>query len=363
MLLAYPNYIFQTEAWADFWVETNGNDHKYYFFEEELEGFKISCIVYDYPWHLEQRIRYLPRFPGLNFDYSISAELLNKLSLKLLNKIILDCQEMGITFLKIDFEDQLASTLEVETSQKLVDFFQNSFKDLKFRTNTKKFQWNQTITLDLDSIIKQRTNIISAIHGEQVNANKLSQFLQSSKDFWQTTNNNVRRYTKKVLTGQWEISIIKDEANFESFWKVYNQTKVRQQFHIHNREYFQTLYNKDESRIIILKNHDDVAAGEVVAVWFGLVSENTLTYLYGGNTEYSLENYGQYLLHLVAVNLAFEEDLRFYDLGGFDPEHGYGRFKENYKGIKRIFPGPVDIIFKPLKVKLIDILSDLRNIF
>ncbi|MEI6728055.1 MAG: GNAT family N-acetyltransferase [bacterium] len=358
MQLTYPNYIFQTEAWADFWVETNGPNHLYYWFEDILEGQKISCIIYEYPWHLEQRIRYLPRFPGLNFNQSIAPELLNKLSLKLLQKIVLDSKEKGIAFLKIDFEDQLANTLEVETDQKLLDFFQANFKNLKIKTKTKKFQWNQTIILDLDSIIKERVNIISAIQDEEVIYSKLRQFLDSSKDFWQTTNNNVRRYTKKVLTGQWEISIIKDDANFESFWQVYNQTKDRQQFHIHNKKYFQKLYNQHESRIIILKNQN-----EVVAAWFGLVSDNTLTYLYGGNTQYSLENYGQYLLHLVAVNLAFEENLRFYDLGGFDPDHGYGRFKENYKGVRRIFPGPIDIIFKPFKVKLIDILSGLRNIF
>lgn len=358
MQFTYPNYIFQTKEWADFWIETNGAGHRYYLYEETLDGQKLSCIIYEYPWHLEQRIRYLPRFPGLNFDANISPELLNKLSIKLLQKIILDSQQNGICFLKIDFDDQLASLLKVETENNLADFFKQNFKQFKANTQSKKFQWNQTITLDLEPILSARSAIVSAIEGDEVNFAKLNQFFQTSKDFWQTTNSNVRRYTKKVLTLPWQVSISSDESNFESFWEIYNQTKDRQQFHIHDKKYFQTLYKKPESRIIILKNQD-----KVEAAWFGLVSENTLTYLYGGNSQYSLQNYGQYLLHLVAVNIAFEENLRFYDLGGYDSNQGYGRFKENYKGVKRVFPGPIDIIFKPFKVKLIQTLSALRNIF
>jgi len=358
MLLFYPNYFLQAEFWVDFWQTTNPSEHQYFTFEEELEGFKISCFVYQYSWHLEQKFRYIPRFPGLNFDPQIEPDLLKKLSLKLLQKIVLDCQQNDICFLKLDFEDQLASILDIQTESELKDFCQKNKQNLKVKTTTKKLQWNQTITLNLEPLLIQKEKIISAIQDEQVSTEKLADFFKTSKDFWQTTNQNVRRYTKKVLDSNWQISIAKNEVNFEAFWQVYNLTKDRQQFHIYSREYFSKLFNKDQSRIVVLRNEN-----QVIACWFGLVSDNTLTYLYGGNTPFSLENYGQYLLHLVAVNIAFDEDLQFYDLGGFDPAHGYAKFKENYKGNKRIFAGPIDIIFKTWTAAAIELLAKLRNIF
>ncbi|NJL97056.1 aminoacyltransferase [Candidatus Gracilibacteria bacterium] len=111
------------------------------------------------------------------------------------------------------------------------------------------------------------------------------------------------------------------------------------------KKYFQDLFDKDFSRMISLID----PKGKVQCSWFGVIIGNTLYYLYGGNTQDSFDNYGQYLVHVAATYLGKKEGVSYYDLGGYDPEKGFGKFKEGYKGIIRHFGYPMDLILQARK--------------
>jgi lipid II:glycine glycyltransferase (peptidoglycan interpeptide bridge formation enzyme) len=82
------------------------------------------------------------------------------------------------------------------------------------------------------------------------------------------------------------------------------------------------------------------------SVWFGVSFDDTMYYLYGGNTEVSFKKYGQYLVHLVATEIIARENLKKYDLGGYDSTKGFGKFKDGYRGEIVHALGPIDIILK-----------------
>jgi lipid II:glycine glycyltransferase (peptidoglycan interpeptide bridge formation enzyme) len=217
------------------------------------------------------------------------------------------------SFVKIDFDENFQQGLQL-----ILDNY-------KIIQNTKPLQYKSTMTLDLEIILEILPD---------------DNFFENSKIFWKTTNNNVQRYTKKAnLANNWTVSTQKTLTNFEHFWQVYKATSNRQDFKTHTKDYYQKLYELDFSKIIILFSHNIPQA-----VWFGIATENTLTYLYGGNTDFALANLGQYKIQLEAVKLAVANNLRFYDLGGYEAGKGYARFKENYKGDIRVFSDPLDII-------------------
>ncbi len=86
---------------------------------------------------------------------------------------------------------------------------------------------------------------------------------------------------------------------------------------------------------IIVIHHKKIA----VAAWLGICNNNTLYYLYGGATERGFELNAQYLIQLCAFKLAARLKAQYYDLGGYDPDKGYGTFKECFHGEILNFPG------------------------
>jgi lipid II:glycine glycyltransferase (peptidoglycan interpeptide bridge formation enzyme) len=118
--------------------------------------------------------------------------------------------------------------------------------------------------------------------------------------------------------------------------------------------------HEDFARIIIAR---DKVTQLPHSVWLGVVMDETIYDIWGGNTDFSLENYGQYLTHLTAIAIAVKEDLRYYDLGGYDPNKGYGKYKDGLRPIVRNFLGPIDIVLEKNKYKAINLSQKLSKVF
>lgn len=142
----------------------------------------------------------------------------------------------------------------------------------------------------------------------------------------------------------WEVCIEKTDQNFEYFWQTLDQTSKKRKFGTHGKEYYKSLFKLPFSYIINIKLNN-----VVMSSWFGIQNNNSLVYLYGGNTDEGLTNKSQYFIHLVALKLLKQLELDYYDLGGYDPDTGYGKFKANYKGKITTFVGPIDIILESRK--------------
>jgi Acetyltransferase (GNAT) domain len=342
----FEPYFLQQKEWIQFWRSVNLLPHKTLKFKVSKGIYTLSTIVYQYPWYFGQKYWYISKGGVLenlesgkfNNWNSLEKSELENLFWHINLKIKEAAKVEGVCYIKADWEEGLTNRLGFENLDSWLSFYQSRYNTA--RRSHKIIQYLQTMTLDM-SLISQ---------GVKFDISELEKFFEYSKAFWSTTNSNVKRYTKKSLTLGWQISIEKSEENFEAFWSVYSATKDRQAFVTQKKEYTRTLFDQEFSRIIILRN----AEGDPCCVWQGIVFGNTFVYLTGGNNQYSFDNYGQYLMHLVAVWMGYCEGLDVYDLGGYDKTKGFGRFKENYKGQIRTFLGDIDIPVKLFQFNLID---------
>jgi hypothetical protein len=342
----FEPYFLQFQEWTKFWQSVNGKPHDLFNFQVSNQEFTLSSVVYQYPWYFGQKFWYVSKGGVLKSKNTekvcnwgnIPRQDLEKLFWELNQEIYKQAKSQGVCYLKVDWEEGLTQKLEIKNNLELLDFYRTKYSGVKI--SNKIIQYLQTMTLDMSLIPKSQVFELS----------QLAEFYEYSKPLWNITNSNVKRYTKKSLTLGWRISTEKSDENFEAFWQVYNSTKDRQVFATQTKEYTRKLFDQDFSRVIILRNKGD----EPCCVWQGIVFGNTFVYLTGGNNQDSFDNYGQYLMHLVAIWMGYCEGLEVYDLGGYDKTKGFGRFKENYKGQIRTFLGDIDIPISRLKFGMID---------
>jgi Acetyltransferase (GNAT) domain len=352
----FEPYFLQQYNWTKFWQSVNDKPHEIFNFQVSNNDFILSTVVYQYPWYFGQKFWYiakggvLSQKPVKDSDKTriknkiqnrwndISTQDLGQLFCELNQEIYRQAKSQGICYIKADWEEGLTQKLELKTNSDLLNYYKSKYSGVKI--SNKIIQYLQTMTLDMTQIPRSQDFELS----------QLAEFYEYSNSLWNTANSNIKRYTKKSLSLGWQISVDKTDENFEAFWQVYSQTKDRQAFVTQSKQYTRQLFDQDFSRIIILRN----GAGEPCCVWQGIVFGNTFVYLSGGNNQYSFDNYGQYLMHLVAVWLGYCEGLQVYDLGGYDKTKGFGRFKENYKGQIRTFLGDIDIPVNKFMFSLID---------
>ncbi len=343
-------YFVQTQQWASFWLLANPIKHSYNVIKIENKNYSLSFLVYQYPWHFGQSFWYVSKGGTLTSNKKADINNWNDipiyeleiLLIKLIQKVNSEAKKQGISYVKYDFEEELVARLELENNDSVLIWLKEKVNS-KIIISDKIIQFMATMTLGFNTI--QKVYPIEIYDKEN-----LTNLFINTQEFWKKTNNNVKRYTKKSIEKGWIISTEKSSENFEKFYKVYNHTKDIRGFAIQTRVYLEKLYAQDFSKIIILNDQNN----EPHCVWFGIQIGDTQTYLYGGNTQISFDSYGQYLVHLVALNLGLARNAKFYDLGGYDQTKGYGKFKENYKGIIRIFSGPFDIPILPLRFKMIN---------
>jgi lipid II:glycine glycyltransferase (peptidoglycan interpeptide bridge formation enzyme) len=346
----YPRYFLQTQTWADFWLKTQVDfpgHHAYVIPNPE------SYIIYEYPWHFGIKMWYVPKL-FVNPEGITSQDEFKSIVKPLLQQLFKKARDHKVDFVKFELDSQPFEIVGIK-QDKVYDFIENLTLFESIQKSKKTLQFLQTSTIDC-SDLKGKTNIISK---QKFDSKTLREWYDANKVFWKQRNNNIQRYTKKSIDNEWLVSTEKTKANFEKFYQVYTHTKDRQNFAIHSKDYLQKLYTEKFSRVIILSD----AKGEAQCVWLGIMSEQTLTYHSGGNTNHSFTHKGQYLAHLIALIIAQEENLNYYDLGGYDPNLGFGKFKEGYRGNIRTFPGPFDVVLNPVKYYLVHGLMWLKSLF
>jgi lipid II:glycine glycyltransferase (peptidoglycan interpeptide bridge formation enzyme) len=326
MITVSKPYFIQTKDWSDFWLQSLDSNHQKHIINHKHADIEFCAIIYQYPWHLGQSFFYIPKGPVFVISGDISkAQILVQYQI-FLQKIIALAEEKNIAFIKLDFDYQFTDLFDIADNTDLLQFISGNTKKRSI-ISQKTVQYLSTMLLDCQSLKYDKS---------------LVNFVETNKDFWSKTNENVRRYTRKSLKQNWKIDTSKSKQNFEHFWSVYESTAKRQSFAIHPKSYFEKLFKQDFVRVIVLSDEKN----EPHCCWFGISLQGTLYYLYGGNDDYSFAHQGQYLAHVVALQIASKEQIACYDLGGYDSEKGFGRFKEGYRGKIVGFLGPIDIILK-----------------
>jgi len=323
------NNFLQTKAWSDFWINANSDNHKTYHIE--IPDFHtVKFIIYQYPWKFKQVWLYIPRLgSGFDINDSKTAEIVFN---QIVKKIAEIGNKVGATLAKIDFDTEFYNLItdHTEATEQL-----SKVSNHQIVTSPRKINYLSTIQLDITDILvpgNQNTSTINTVN--------IAQFFTENNVFWSTTNQNIRRYTKKSIEQNWKIDI--NSPNFDEWYDVHKATSERQKFATHSKFYLEQLYKQKFATSIILRGSD----GKAQAAWLGGIFGDTLVYLHGGNTEESFSKYGQYLIHLVAIYLARIQGCTKYDLGGYEEDKGFSKFKSGYRGELVYFPGAFDIVLK-----------------
>lgn len=334
-------YFTQTQFWAKFWAEASGPGHWTELVQIQTDQCIVYAYVYRYPWYFNQAFVYVPRGPVVQpiGPKSLSkTELLRGLSF-FWQRLQVFAREHNLSFLKIELDSNLADELQIISSTELGKLMQHSF-NLDSKPAVKQIMPGATVGFNIESMILP----ILDSKFEPDNTAQLDFFMQLNSSFWHQRNKTIRNATRRSLKVGWEISFDKGADNLNKFWEVYLLTAARQRFGTHPKLYYQKLLQHDFSKLIVLS-----FAGQAHAVWIGVEIDGVLTHLFGGNTDFSLKNFGQPLLHLVALARATAAGNQVYDFGGYDSEKGYGKFKQSYHPTVVNFPGPIDIPIHPIQ--------------
>ncbi|MCA9414365.1 MAG: peptidoglycan bridge formation glycyltransferase FemA/FemB family protein, partial [Candidatus Omnitrophica bacterium] len=102
---------------------------------------------------------------------------------------------------------------------------------------------------------------------------------------------------------------------------------------------------------VLLAHVSGKMAGGIVVSLLG----DVMVYLLGGRNEFGTRTRASYLLHWKAIEMAKARGIRWYDLGGIDPENNRGvyTFKSGLGGSEIAVPGPFEIKMKRYREEVI----------
>lgn len=151
---------------------------------------------------------------------------------------------------------------------------------------------------------------------------------------------------------------------FNSFWRLLQETAERDGFHVHGQDHYRKLLAVNSpvfSNELFLAEY----GGEIIAsamVNFYKPSE-TATYLHGASSRKSKEAMAPHLLHWHIIKEAKNRGFRYYDLWGVDEKKwpGLTRFKSGFGGETIEYPPSVDIVYRPVWYNIYKLSGNIRS--
>jgi len=157
--------------------------------------------------------------------------------------------------------------------------------------------------------------------------------------------------------------------NFEKFWELAEKTSNRDNFRLHNKEYYRKMllkvnnvkyFKKDE---LIIKlffseyNNKNISAN--IVSFFG----DTVTYLHGASDNQYREVMAPYALQWHVIKLAKSLGYKYYDFYGIDENKwpGVTRFKSGFGGEELNYEGTFDLILNKNYYNIYRILRKIRR--
>lgn len=176
-----------------------------------------------------------------------------------------------------------------------------------------------------------------------------------------------------------------DSKNFnaalDAFYSILKETGERDEFGIHEKQYYKGLLTSlgSDARLYIAKLDDQIIAGIIV-----LYGETEAIYYYGASSNEHRNTMAPYLLQWHAIKEAKEAGKKLYDFMGVaepktqhqksidetlnqgmdaksvefnkaDPLYGVSEFKQKFGGQLHKFNEPLDLVLKPLPYKMFHI--------
>ena len=131
-------------------------------------------------------------------------------------------------------------------------------------------------------------------------------------------------------------------AEFEQWWQIMEETRERDRFRLHSREYYRKMLDIGFINLPVALFQGRLIAGNIIS-FFG----DTATYIHGASSNSTREVMAPYALQWFAIREAKERGLKYYDLNGADAAKwpGVTRFKQGFGGREQEYPGTFDLVF------------------
>lgn len=142
--------------------------------------------------------------------------------------------------------------------------------------------------------------------------------------------------------------------DFPIFWRLVQETAIRQHIRTHPRSYYEallkTLHSKNCEAVLYLAEYEDIPLASSLVVFY----RDTAIYLHGGTSALHRNLMASYLLHWHTIQDAKRLGFHYYDFYGVAP-HGakathslenISRFKRGFGGQEVNFIGTFDFVFQ-----------------
>ena len=326
-LNSFPNpQLLQTYQWGEFKAEY-GWEPIYKTWEENGEISAMALILkrtISFPGPFpNQRMLYIPKGPIMK-DWG-DAELRTKI-IQDLEKI---AEEQDAFLIKIEPDVPMGSgepNSEGAVGNKAGDGFVNFLKENRWHYSKEQIQFKNTVLVDL---LPPEDEIIASMK--------------------QKTRYNIRLAEKKGVTVRKG-----DSSDFESLFKIYAETAIRDGFTIRHKEYYLSVWNNfyDAGMLTpLIAEVDGVDVAGLMLFHFG----NTAWYIYGMSRPVHRNKMPTYLLQWEAIKTAKALGCTTYDLWGapetFDDSDslwGVYRFKRGLGGEVNRHIGAWDLPLRPV---------------
>ncbi len=321
--------FLQSWEWGEFQESMGSKVFKVGIEQEGILAAAATLIKRDLP--IGRSYFYCPRGPIMNFEFRISnfESISNdKIFDLLVDEIYLIAKKENVIFFRFE------PTFKIQSTS-----WRTKFKIIK----TLDIQPSKTIILDLT---KSEEELLKNMH--------------------QKTRYNIRLAEKKgvkIREG--------NTVDFEEFWKIMSETRERDGFKLHSKDYYGKMLNfglnKDseakfpvgslasgldiDSRIdsnsltirLFLAEYDGRIIACNIAGFFG----DTVTYMHGASSNEYRNIMAPYLLQWEAIKLAKKMGYKYYDFYGIDGNKwpGVTRFKKGFGGQEIEYPGTFDVVF------------------
>lgn len=212
-----------------------------------------------------------------------------------------------------NFSDRNIKFIRLEpVYSSFLKYYENASSDLK---RTSDIQPSKTSFLDLNSSEDELLN-----------------------SFSQKTRYNIRLSKKRG------VEIKKFDVNsFSEFWELMSVTAKRDNFFIHDKEYYRKLIEHDSNFIKLFSASFN---GSVLAAGIFSFFSSTVSYLHGSSSSEMRSLMAPHFLQWELIKLAKRSGFRYYDFYGIDERRwpGVSRFKKGFSGKIFSFPGTFDYL-------------------
>ena len=158
-----------------------------------------------------------------------------------------------------------------------------------------------------------------------------------------------------------------DQADFDIFYSLLEETAEREKYYIHSKAYYQTIWEQFSEKglcHILIAKHEETP----LSAWMLFTYDNTLYYPYGASANQGRNLMASNLIAWEAIKLGKKSGCTMFDIWGAavnpenedDPYYGFTNFKLKFGGKHVTYIDSYDFVVNETAYTLFNTANDLR---